>query len=203
MFAIVFGLLLLALDTFAKRTAEGRVAARLKSELRLRSEPEVSLGGSPFLPSLLRGEISEVHLSASDVDFGRPVTVSEVELEMRRVRFSLADIVDERGGVRLQGGDGTATLTEDDVNATLGHEGAPFTVALTPDGVTAISVDGGVEGDVDIESTEDGLTLSAVGVGSVPLDLPGLGGRVRYGAITTYDGFAEIELRVDSMTLDP
>jgi hypothetical protein len=189
-------------DVLARRTAEDQVAERLRRTLDLSSDPEVSMDGMPFLADLFRGDISRIVMSSDDVR-SPDVTFDDVEIEMRNVRFSLGDVVDGTGRVTVKRGEGRAEISEGNLNDALAEAGAPFTIALTSQGVTASSEQAGVEASGNVTVQDNALAVGAEGLSSVPLQLPSLGGRVSYESVSLADGKATLEFSISELSLTP
>jgi LmeA-like phospholipid-binding len=195
---LVLLILAIGADVLARRTAEDQVAQRLQKKLSLSSEPSVSMSGLPFLVDLLRGEIEVVEMTGDQIR-SEDMTIDEIEVEMREVHFSVADVIDGSGRINVRSGDGQATVTQSDLNAALAGVGAPFTVDLTSDGLVAASDGGEVQGDIALDGGS--LSVSGEGLPTVPLDLPSLGGIVRFESVALADGRVTIALTISRMSL--
>lgn len=193
---LVLGLLGLAADVFARRTAEDQVAGRLQRTFDLESEPSVSLGGWPFLLGLARGEISKIVMTGETVR-SEDVTLDDVEVEMRDVRFSPSDVVDGSGRVRASGGQGSAAITQNSLNQALQNAGAPFTLTLSAGGVAASTEGAEARGDVSLDG--NALSVGGRGLPMVALDLPSMGGRISYDSVDVKDGRAIVRFTVDAL----
>lgn len=196
---ILLILLAIGADVLARRTAEEQIADRLRRTFDLSSEPGVSVKGIPFLLRLFEGDIPKIVMRADDVR-SDDLTLEEVELEMRRVRFSIGDVVEGSGRVSVQGGRGTALVTEAHLNDALADAGAPFVVSITSGGVRAGSGEAGkdISGDVRVEGGS--LTVTVGGAPPVSLDLPTLGGRITYESVSFQEG-ATLSLTVGRLSL--
>ena len=196
---LVLGLLVVAIDVFARRTAEDQVAGRLQRTFDLSSEPKVSVSGWPFLLQVLRGEIEEVEMTGDRVR-SEDVTLEDFEVEIRDVRFSLADVIEGSGLVKAGGGEGSASITERSLNRSLEDADAPFTLSLTPGGVAAVTDQAEVEAGLTLEG--NALSVDGEGLPSVPLDLPSMGGRVTYENLQIEAGRATLEFSVHDLKLN-
>ena len=139
-------------DVGARAYAERRVREEMSRSLDLSEEPDVSLGGFPFLLHLLRGTLPSVDVVASDVPAGR-LRFDIVRMNLHDVSFSFADLLSRSGTVRADRADGTATVTPGDVMAALRDSGIPLSVEFS-DGViriTAAQLPGEVEASVKLE----------------------------------------------------
>lgn len=197
---LILVLLGVVAEVAARRVAEDRVASRLKRTFDLSSEPDVQMGGVPFLLELVRGDVSEITMSAGNVR-SEDVRLDDVTVNMRNVRFSLSDLADGSGKVRVGEGDGSASITERSLNEALAERGAPFEVTLGPQGVTATSAAAGLEANADVTLDGDALSLSGSGLPAVSLDLPSLGGRVTYEGVSTSNGRATVRFSVKGVQI--
>jgi hypothetical protein len=198
---VVLVLLAVVVDVAARNVAEQRVARRLQRTFDLADEPSVSMRGTPFLLQLLRGDIPRIVMSTDDVR-SEDVTLDDVEVEMRRVRFSPADVVDGSGRVTVAEGDGEAAITEASLNEALDASGAPFTVSLDGGDVIATAADAGIEATGSVSLEAGALSLGAEGLPSVTFDLPSLGGKVSYDRLAMEDGRATLGFSVARLQLN-
>lgn len=79
---VVLVALLVAADRVLAGVAEGKIAQRVASAYHLRSQPQVTIQGFPFLTQVAAGDYRQVDLSARDV------AVGGVTLPWLRARFS-------------------------------------------------------------------------------------------------------------------
>ncbi len=89
---VLFLLLLVAADFGARLWAESRLSGELAESLDLAQNPDVSLGGFPFLPGALGGHLPSVSIRASEFK-GEDVSVHALTLLLRDVSFSLPDVL--------------------------------------------------------------------------------------------------------------
>ena len=132
----VFGLLVTILvlagigDAMARSAAEDRAADQVQASLGLDEPPEVTFGGWPFLFNAVRGSFPTITVKAPSL-MARGVRLEQVVVTLREVEVALDEILaGSAEGVRSEGGDGTAVLTEEDLNGVLQRSRAPGTVRL-------------------------------------------------------------------------
>jgi LmeA-like phospholipid-binding len=138
---------LVAADFGVRVIAQYLVARQLQESLALQDRPKVSFGGWPFLPELVSGDLASVSVDAHGTLTDQRFPTESVDATMRDVKFSLSDLLS--GGnqrVRADSGEGTLTMTEDDVNAALSSD-LGVTVRLK-DGKVRLSSDQ-VEGTIE------------------------------------------------------
>jgi hypothetical protein len=106
---LLAGLVLVA-DRVGEGIAEDRVAQLVAERGGLAGEPEVEIGGFPFLTQALGGRYEDVRISLAGPDLGQPVG-TRADVTLRGVQVPLSDVVS--GAVRevpVERVDGTATL---------------------------------------------------------------------------------------------
>lgn len=190
--------LFVVIDVVTRDFAEGRLAERLQTDLRLHERPDVSIGGFPFLVEVVRGRFTSVDIEADNVR-SRGVRLSRVTLELRGVRFSLPEL-----RARVDRGRGTAVITDDALTAALRRRGAPATVTFEG-GRAFLSSDRlpqAVEADVFLEGATLVVSSSQV-PDRIEVPLPRIARGVEYEAITVRGGEAELTFRVARSVLRP
>ena len=179
-------------DFVARNAAENQVAARAASSLELEDEPDVTIGGFPFLLNFARGTLPTVELAAEGVA-RRGITLREVVLTLENVRFDWEALSNGSGSVRIGGGTGRALLTEDDFNALLREQGVPAEVRVSDGAVVAIVE--GAEAPAEVTLEGDSLLLSVPEVGAAyEIALPQIGSRMGYRSARLVE--RGLELRV-------
>ena len=126
---LLLGGLALAADRGAEAVAEDRVAQLVAERGGLVGEPEVEMGGFPFLPQAVGGRYDDVRIALTGADLGQP-EVTRAHVALRGVEVALADVL--AGSVQeipVERVDGTATLPYGLLAAQVG----PGTT-VTPDG---------------------------------------------------------------------
>lgn len=190
-----------ACDLAIKAVAEDRAGERLMSAFELDARPQVSFGGFPFTLALLRGHIASAGITAGGL--GRAgLRVSQVELELTGLSFSLADLAAGRAAtVRIAGGRGRVEITDDAIAALLVQREAPFQQLTFRNGRVIVgNPQGRIEGRLQVRGRR--LVISAPGLGEVALALPGLGGRVTYEEVRVGEGVAVVGLQLAPGRLD-
>ena len=106
------------------------VGRELQSSLTLSQRPSVSIGGFPFLPELISGDVASVTVHAKGSITEGKLPVHEVTLTLQNVSFSPSQLVAGGGAtIRAGSGDGTAQFTQGDLNAALGAS-VPVTITF-------------------------------------------------------------------------
>ncbi|HEU4481269.1 MAG TPA: DUF2993 domain-containing protein [Actinomycetota bacterium] len=148
-------------DFLLRLYAEERAGAAVQSSLALDVEPDVSLGGFPFLTSALRGRFDSVGISVDEVT-ARGVTIEDVDASFSDVRFELDDLLaGSVGNPRTGGGSGTAALTGGALTAIAREQGLDARIRISGGRVT---LDGGglsEEGDVSLDGNELTVTTTS------------------------------------------
>ncbi|HEY3210265.1 MAG TPA: DUF2993 domain-containing protein [Actinomycetota bacterium] len=139
---VVLGLvvfLLVSADVGLRLVAQYWVARAVQGSLGLDERPSVSLDGFPFLLRLATGDIPSVSVELDGSSTVEQLPIHDVSLSLRDVRFSPGDlVVGDRTTIRAEHGEGTMTMTEEDVNRALPAT-LPVTVRLEDGGVTVVA----------------------------------------------------------------
>lgn len=114
-------------DRWAALYAENMVAEKLQGALKLRAEPEVHIGGFPFLARLATGHVNDVEVDVPHVPAGR-VSVAQVKGAVGNVRilgfptsFKGAELSKVRGDVFLDFDDLDREVGASQVHLVAGH----------------------------------------------------------------------------------
>ena len=108
---LLLGGLALAADRGAEAVAEDRVAQLVAERGGLAGQPQVEIGGFPFLTQALGGRYDDVRISLTGADLGQPEGTS-ADVSVRGVEVALSDVLS--GSVQqvpVERVDGTATLS--------------------------------------------------------------------------------------------
>jgi LmeA-like phospholipid-binding len=115
--------------------AEYSVGRGLQNALSLSERPSVSMGGFPFIPELVTGNVDSVTMRANGSSSEDRVSLESVMLTLHDVSFSPGQLlVGGRSRIIAMSGEGTAELTEEDLNRAVGSS-VPATIHLRHDRV--------------------------------------------------------------------
>lgn len=128
---VVIALLIAAAagDLWLRNYASDRIAARLATSLDLETEPDVEVGGFPFLLAALRGRFDSISISGAGLSRDG-IELQEVELHLDDVRVAVADALTHLDKVRIGRGRGAAVLTREEIERRLAEAG--IDAALLP-----------------------------------------------------------------------
>ena len=199
--AILLGLAVAA-DAVLRNAAEGQMASRLQGAIALGNEPEVELGGWPFVVNLLRGRFPSLSVTGNDLESGG-LTLSEVRLDLIRVRFSIAGLSSGRGALRAARGRGTATLLESDLNRALQRKNLDVTAVMDGKVLLLRSQELGTE--VEVRPTLGGRSLSLgtiPAIGPISFELPDVLGGLAYRTVEVADGGLRLGFALKRVSLD-
>ena len=176
---------LVGADFGLRLLADYWVGRELQSSLSLSQRPSVSLGGFPFLPELISGNVASVTVHAKgSITEGR-LPVHEVTLTLQDVSFSPSQLVAGGGTtIRASSGDGTAQFTQGDLNAALGAS-VPVTIRFRSGRVVVRVSQGGPEFEATPSISGGQLVLTPT-QGSIPrlsIDLPKIVDGITYGRV--------------------
>ena len=182
---IALGLLiavLVGLDVGARVLAEHFISRTLARSLNVGEKPSVSIGGVPFLPRVIAGNLPSATVVAHMVS-GNGVTVQTVSLTLSRVTFPRDVLFGGGGTVRARSGEGTAIITPVELTEALHAHGAPVTVRFQR-GRVLVSANG-LPGEVEVTPSLSGRTLTLRPTGSslpfaLAFDLPDFVSGLRY-----------------------
>lgn len=165
---------LVAADFGLRLLADYWVGRELQSSLSLSQRPSVSIGGFPFLPELVSGNVASVTVHAKGSVTEGKLPVHEVMLTLQDVSFSPGQLVAGGGGtIRASSGDGTAQFTQGDLNAALGAS-VPVTIRFRS-GRVVVRVNRGGQEFAARPSISGGRLVLTPTQGSLPalsIDLP-------------------------------
>ncbi|WP_410814503.1 DUF2993 domain-containing protein [Micromonospora sp. 067-2] len=182
---IVAGLLVVA-DRVAVGVAERAIAKRVSQEVDKQgaqsSEPEVRVGGTPFLTQVLDGRYQRISIKLRDVRAsveGDTVRLPVLNVDAHNVRASLDTLRTGRGDVIADTVDGTGTISYDSLAAllnrpglTLGEQGGKLAVTAPVD---ILGQKLTVSGTADVTVADNGAValrfndLDAAGLPNLPL----------------------------------
>lgn len=188
-------------DLVARGIAERRIAERAASSLDLDDEPDVTIGGWPFVLAVLNGTIPEIEVESAHVT-RRDVSLDKVSLRLLDVEFDVASLGADGGRVKIGGGEGEATMTDDSLTSLLQSEGAPVEVRFEGSRVLvrAEGVPGEARGDVSLDGGD--LVVSGEGLpATYSVSLPRLGRRIDYSSLTIVGGRARLILDIEAGAL--
>lgn len=111
-------------DLWLRAYASDRIAGRLASSLALEAEPEVEIGGFPFLLAALRGRFDSISIGGVGLERDG-VELRSVELRLRSVRVEVTDALTNLDRVRIGSGRGAAVLPRDEIVGRLEAAGVP------------------------------------------------------------------------------
>jgi hypothetical protein len=194
--------LLVAADYGVRVVSQYVVAHELQTAMALQERPKVSLGGWPFLTELVTGDIDSVTVSAKGSVTTDQVSVQGLDLDLRDVRFSLGDLF-AGGGQKItaDSGEGTVTMTEDDINAALPDD-LGVTVDLKNGKVLLKSdqVKGNVQATVRVSQGQ--LLLESDELPAIELDLPELAKGLTFTKVSIDGDAATFTLDLQDATFE-
>jgi LmeA-like phospholipid-binding len=199
---IVAALLLFAADQGARYYEQAQVAHSIKKSLGLQTDPDVALGGFPFLAEMAQGQIPSAAISVAGLQEGG-LKFSGVHLVLLKLKFSLSQFLNARlHSIRAASGIGRASISVRSVNAFLRAHRVPFTLsfkngqAITQLGSLSAAID------VGIKVSDGSLQISAGPLPKVYVPLPHVLPGLVYGSARPGDGSLIFNFRLRRPTLD-
>jgi hypothetical protein len=197
---IVLAVLLVGLDVGSRLAAQYAVGRDLAATLDLAERPKVSLGGFPFLPSLISGSVPSVSVTAGAATI-EGVSIQQVDLTLRDVSFSAGALLSGAdASIRAKRGEGEAVVDGATVAATI--LGQSVTLNVRFEGDRTVVTGDGLPGDIAVEPQIDAqgdLFLrpqSDLFPVSVTVPLPEVVDGVRYTSLRVRDGAATLGFEV-------
>ena len=189
---IVAGLLLVG-DFMLRDRAEGAAADLIDQQITQEVEPEVDLGGFPFLRSVLTGTFDRITITIPEINEGR-LLIEDVVLTLRDVRLEPLEVLAGRGDLRAVSLRGSGVVSEATLNEIVGSQVPGLTVAIERNRVT-LSRDGATLAATAIVAG-DSLLLQAgeLEAGPIEIALPALLHDVRFSSLRATPG--ELVLQV-------
>ncbi|HSL15526.1 MAG TPA: DUF2993 domain-containing protein [Actinomycetota bacterium] len=136
---------LVVADLGLRLMAEYWVGRGLQSNLSLSERPSVSMGGLPFIPELVSGNVDSVTMQANGASSGEGMSLQSVTLTLHDVTFSPGQlVVGGRTKISAVSGEGTAELAEEELERAV-RASVPATIRLK-DGRVVIRLDQSEQG---------------------------------------------------------
>jgi hypothetical protein len=136
---IVLTALYLVLDFSGRIWAESYVAGQIKESLQLSDKPDVTFGGSLFMPELMSGNLASASVKANDFT-SNGVQFTGALLHLRDVDFSPGKLLFHKPSkIVATSGDGTASMTDQQLTDAFHVQGVPVNVRFTPEGDVRVS----------------------------------------------------------------
>jgi hypothetical protein len=197
--------LIVAADFGARLWSQHVVSRELASSFDLQEQPDVSIGGFPFLPKLVSGDLPSVTVEARGYS-ARGVRLDAVDLSLRDVHVATGQLLSGGDGtVRAAGGEGTARITAADATRALEEQGVPVTVRFEG-GRILLGLEE-VEGEVEAEASVEGGSVVFRPVDpsipvSVSFPLPEVVPGMTYTDIRIDDDMAVLSFELDRLRFE-
>jgi len=128
LFLVTVALLLWAADSLARTAAQNQLADHIHQQTEGLAPPTVVIGGTVFLPQVLRGQYDDVAISFPELSDG-PLRLSDVHAQLSGVHVPFRDVLTGAANpILVDHADEQAFLTYDDLNTYLAAIGQPVTV---------------------------------------------------------------------------
>ncbi len=196
--AVVIGLFIGG-DFFLRTVTETRAEDQVKKSLKLKTTPDVTLSGWPFIFKALGGTFPTVSITVANTRV-EGLEVEEVDIELRDVEFDLGGLLSgNEDAVQTGGGQGSASLTEEGVRNALRQQGTSVRVNLNEDGTVTIRdprLPGAVEGEMVLEGSE-AVIRSQRAPQEYRINLPALIEGITYESLTVEADTVRLEFALD------
>lgn len=135
----IFLLVVLALfvvaDFVLRGLAENAAANMIDEEVTQGGEPDVDLGGFPFLPSLFAGRFDRIDIDISSASEGQ-LLVEDIHLTLREVELDAFELMGGKGALRADSLRGRATISEATINDVLAADEPDLRVEVEEERIT-------------------------------------------------------------------
>ena len=128
LFLLTVALLLWAADSLARTSAQSQLADQVQQQTESWAPPTVVVGGTVFLPQVLRGRYDEVTIASAELSDG-PLRLRDVYAQLSGVHVPFRDVLTgDTNPILIDHAEEQAFLTYDDLNNYLAAVGRPVTV---------------------------------------------------------------------------
>jgi DUF2993 family protein len=135
---VIVGMLLWGVDTLARIGAQTLLERNIEDATGVEVSPEVDIHGLFFLPQVVRGAYSDVHVTTLGIENG-PLRIARVESQLSDVRVPFHDVlVRDIRRVGIGHSVENLDLTYDDLNAYFAATGRRLQVAPGPNGTVRV-----------------------------------------------------------------
>lgn len=145
---VVFAVLVVIGDFFLRNLAENAAAELIDEQIPQRVDPEVDLGGFPFMVSVLTGRFDEVTVTVPEAE-QNGLVVEDISLTFRDARLEPLEVLAGRGDLRAGSLRGRGVITEEALTDVLRATDASLTISIEQGRVTV---------------SRDGVTIAATAV---------------------------------------
>ena len=134
---IVVAAIYIVIDFSGRIWAESYVGGEVEKALGLDGKPDVTFGGSLFLPQLVSGELSSARAEMEDFT-SNGVGFTAATLKLENVQFSPAKLLFHKDStIVAQNGSGTATMTSQQLTDAFRNAGIPVNLQFDANGADA------------------------------------------------------------------
>ena len=177
---------LLAADFLLRNAAENAAADLIDEQIPHRVDPEVGLGGFPFLLSVLSGHFDEVTISVPEAAEGSLV-VEDIRLTLRDVDLEALEVLGGRGNLTAREMRGRGFISEGTVNDVVRGQGADVDVAIE-DGRVSVSANGVTSAATAVVAGNRLLIKAGEVLGPIEIPLPVLLPEIQFSTLTATPG---------------
>lgn len=171
---LILVVLFAVVDRIAVRVAQSRVVGWVHSSQKLPSDPEVRIGGFPFLTQVAFGQYRDIEVTVGSLST-QGLRVGRIIAHLQGVHVPLGDAV--RNQVKQIPVDRTSAeifVTYADLNTFLKNQ--PGSIQVEPDGnalkITSADYPASVSTRITVENNGFTILATAIGVGGLDLPLP-------------------------------
>lgn len=183
---VVLAGVLLAADFLVRAAAENAAANLIDEQVSQRIDPEVRLGGFPFLLSLVRGSFDEVRITVPEMSKDS-MKVEDIRLTLEDVKLEALEVLAGRGNLFAKSVSGRGIISEATINDVIGSQTPGVQISIEERRITVSR--GGIEAPANAVVAGNRLLISAgEAMGALELPLPVLLEEVRFSSLSAEPG---------------
>ena len=200
-FIVVVGVLLVAVDAWARGKVAWRLASGLQDSLGSTGEIEVSLGGFPFVLGALSGNIPEATVATDRLTREGRLRFTDVTMMLQDIRFSLSKVLaGDLDTIKVGSGEGRAAIESDSLTRAIARSRGEIGVLIVGDEIRVTAA--GRSGVAEVSLTRNRLMLNVEELGQgfiVPL--PRVVAGIQYESVEMVDSRLELGFSLDDIRL--
>lgn len=188
---VVLVVILVAADFLLRAAAENAAADLIDDQITQRVDPEVDLGGFPFLTSVLSGRFDQVTVRVPRAEESGLV-VEDIELSLRDVKLEPLEILGGRGDLRAASLEGRAIISEESLTDVLHATDPALSVSIEPNRI-AVSRDGATVAATAVIAANRILFQAGEVAPEIEIPLPELLPEIQFSSLRAVSGELVLE----------
>ena len=198
---VVLLCLLFVADLLLRAAAENAAATFIDKRIAEKVEPEVGLGGFPFLASLLSGSFDEVTVAVPQATKGLLVA-EDIRLTFVDVKLEALEVLAGRGDLRAESLTGRAVISEQTVNQIVNAQAPELSVTIEDDKVVVSRGEVSVPATAVVVSNTLHMSANEV-IEPIEVPLPDLIPEIKFTSLEAREGRLVLGIRAARIRLRP